>query len=83
MENSSDCEVCFCGAQGDVMAARVGRDPAGGVKSLPDGAVHKGRGTRQLHDVTSKVQRARLIIAAQKHGVRVAALGCAFKFKNF
>ena len=23
VENSSDCEVCFCVAQGDVMAARV------------------------------------------------------------
>ena len=42
------------------MAARVVRDLAGGSKSLPDGAVHEGRGTRQLHDVTGKVQRARL-----------------------
>ena len=58
--NPSDCEVCFCDAQGDVMAARVGRNPAGGVKSLPDGAVHEGRGTVQLHDVTGNVQRARL-----------------------
>ena len=60
VENSSDCEVCFCDAEGDVMAARVVRDLAGGSKSLPDGAVHEGRGTRQLHDVTGKVQRARL-----------------------
>ena len=42
VENSSDCEVCLCNAQGDVMAARVVRDPAGGSKSLPDGAVHEG-----------------------------------------
>jgi len=49
-------------------------NPAGGSKSLPDGSVHKGRGTRQLHDVTGKVQRARLIIAAQVRNVRVAAL---------
>ena len=47
------------------MAARVVRDPAGGIKSLPDGAVHEGRGTRQLHDVTGKVQHARLIVAMQ------------------
>ena len=64
----------FFNAQGDVMAARVVRDPAGGSKSLPDGAVHKGRGTRQLHDVSGKVQRVRLRIAAQKRDVRVAAL---------
>ena len=41
MENPSDCEVCFFNAQGDVMAARVVRDPAGGSESLPDGAVHE------------------------------------------
>ena len=61
------------------MAARVVRDPAGGSVTLPDGAVHEGRGTRQLHDVTGKVQRARLCIAVQKREVRVSALGCAFK----
>ena len=44
--NPSECEVCFWNAQGDVMAARVVRDLAGGVESLPDGAVHEGRGTR-------------------------------------
>ena len=33
--NPSECEVCFWDAQGDVMAARVVRDPAGGVESLP------------------------------------------------
>ena len=64
------------------MAARVVRNPAGGIESLSDGAVHKGRGTRQLHDVTGKVQHVRLIIATQKRDVRVAALGCAFKFKK-
>ena len=42
----------FLNAQGDVMAARVVRDPAGGSVTLPDGAVHEGRGTWQLHDVT-------------------------------
>ena len=57
------------------MAARVVRDPVGGSKALPDGSVHKGRGTRQLHDVTGKVQRAQLIIAAQVRDVRVAVLG--------
>ena len=56
------------------MAARVGRNPAGGIETLPDGAVHEGRGTRQLHDVTGKVQRARLRIAVQKRDVRVSAL---------
>ena len=40
--NPSECEVCFWNAQGDVMAARVVRDPAGGSKTLPDGAVHEG-----------------------------------------
>ena len=34
----------------------------------------KGRGTRQLHDVTGKVQRARLRIAVQMRDVQVAAL---------
>ena len=61
------------------MAARVVRNPAEGSESLPDGTVHEGRGTRQLHDVTGKVQRARLRIAVQMHVVRVAA---RFKFKQ-
>ena len=52
----------------------VGRNPAGGIKTLPDGAVHKGRGTVQLHDITGKVRCARLRIAVQKREVRVAAL---------
>ena len=56
------------------MAARVVRGPAGGSEILPDGAVHEGRGTRQLHDVTGKVQRARLRIAAQMRDVRAATL---------
>ena len=47
------------------MAAGVVRDPAGGSKALPDGTVHEGRGTRQLHDVTGKVQHARLLVAVQ------------------
>ena len=72
----------FLQCAGDVMAARVGRNPAGGSESLPDGAVHEERGTRQLHDVTGKVQRARLIIAAQKREVRVAALDAQLKLKK-
>ena len=49
------------------MAARVvgirqeGVNPCRMVPSM------KGRGTRQLHDVTGKVQRARLRIAVQMH----------------
>ena len=38
--------IAFGDAQGDVMAARVVRNPAGGSNSLPDGSVHEGRGTR-------------------------------------
>ena len=45
-------------AQGDVMAARVVGIRQEG-ESLLDGAVHEGRGTVQLHDVTGKVQGAR------------------------
>ena len=62
---------------GDVMAARVvgirqeGVKPCRMVPSIRD-EVHV-----QLHDVMGKVQRARLIIAAQRREVRVAALGCA------
>ena len=42
MENPSDCEVCFCDAQGDVMAARVvgirqeGVNPCRMVPSMRD-----------------------------------------------
>ena len=55
----SDCEVCFCDVQGDVMAARVdgirqeGLKPCRMVPSTRD-EVHV-----QLHDVTGKVQSAR------------------------
>ena len=42
----------------------------------------KGRGTRQLHDVTGKVQHARLIIAAQRRDVRVAALDTHLNLKK-
>ena len=42
----------------------------------------KGRGTRQLHDVTGKVQHVRLIIAAQKREVRVAALDAHLNLKR-
>ena len=52
---------------GDVMAAcTCGSGPAGGSNSLPDGSVHEGRGTLRLHDVTGKVQQARLIVAVQR-----------------
>ena len=64
------------------MAARVVRDPAGGSKSLPDGSVHEGRGTVQLHDVTGKVQRARLIIAVQSATCELPPWDAHFKFKN-
>ena len=76
MESPSDREVCFffkCAS--DVMAAcTCGAGSGRRSKSLPDGSVHMGRGTRQLHDVTGEVQRARLIIAAQVRELRVAVL---------
>ena len=74
MENPSGCEVCFCDAQSDVMAARVVGIRQEGVHPCRMVPSMKGRGTRQLHDVTGKVQHARLIIAVQKRNVRVAAL---------
>ena len=64
------------------MAARVvgirqeGVNPCRMVPSM------KGRGTRQLHDVTGKVQQARLIIAAQVRDVRVAALDAHLNLKT-
>ena len=64
------------------MAARVVRNPVGGGESLPDGAVHEGRGTRQLHDVTGKVQHARLIVAVQSARCASCRAGCISKFKN-
>ena len=73
------CVLFFFNAQGDVMAARVDRDPAGGSETLPDGSVHEGRGTVQLHDVTGKVQRARLIIAVQSATSEFPRWRCAFK----
>ena len=82
VENPSDREVCFFLCAGDVMAARVVRGPAGGSNSLPDGSVHKGQGTRQLHDVTGKVQHARLIIAAQVRELRVAVLDAHINSKR-
>ena len=58
------------------------RSPAGGSNSLPDGSVHEGRGTLRLHDVTGKVQHARLIIAAQVCELRVAALDAQSNLKR-
>ena len=72
----------FLRCAGDVMATRVGRNPAGGIETLPDGAVHEGRDTRQRPDVMGKVQRARLRIAVQKRDVRVAALELRVKKKR-
>ena len=66
---------------GDVMACTCGWNPAGGSKALPDGTIHEGRGTRQLHDVTGKVQHVRLIIAAQVRELRVAALDAHVNLK--
>ena len=64
------------------MAARVvgirreGVNPCRMVPSMRD-EVHM-----RLHDVTGKVQRARLIIAVQKREVRVAALDAHLNLKN-
>ena len=74
VENPSDCEVCFfyarvtswlhvwCGVR------QEGVNPCRMMPSIR-GEVHV-----QLHDVTGKVQHARLIIAAQVRELRVAAL---------
>ena len=60
---------------GDVMAAcTCGWGPAGGSNSLPDGSVHRGRGTRQLHDVTGKVQQVRLCLPCKDARGASAAL---------
>ena len=64
------------------MAARVvgirqeGVNPCRMVPSIRD-EVHV-----QLHDVTGKVQHARLIIAVQKRNVRVAALDAHLNLKK-
>ena len=73
MVNLSDCEVCFCDAQGDVMAARAvgilqeGVNPCRMVPSMRD-EVHV-----QLHDVTGKVQSAGCELPCKMREVRVAA----------
>ena len=64
------------------LPARVVRNPAGWSNSLPDGSVHGGRGTLQLHDVTGKVQHVRLIIAAQVRELRVAVLDAHVNLKR-
>ena len=56
------------------MAARVVGIRQEGVKPCRMVSSMKGQGTWQLHDVTGKVQRARLRIVVQMHDVRVAAL---------
>ena len=63
--NPSECEVCLWDAQGDVMAARVVGVRQEG-ESLPDGAVHEGRGTR----AAAMTSRARCKVRE----LRVAAL---------
>ena len=73
--------VCFFYARVTSWLPAVCSGPAGGSNSLPDGSVHEGRGTRQLHDVTGKVQHARLIIAAQVRELRVAALDAHVNLK--
>ena len=67
MENPSDCEVCFFYARvTSWLPARVvgirqeGVKPCRMVPSMWD-EVHV-----QLHDVTGKVQHARLIVAVQR-----------------
>ena len=63
------------------MAARVGRNPAGGSKSLPYGAVHEGRGTRQLPDVTGTVQSTAVHYRAKSARCELPCWNCA-KFKK-
>ena len=66
------------------MAARVGWNPAGGSKALPDGAVHEG--TRYMCSCMTSQARSSMCgyaCRAKVRDVRVAALGpCASKFKN-
>ena len=82
-EPPSDCEVCFFYARvTSWLPARVvgvrqeGVIPCRMVPSMWY-EVHV-----QLHDVTGKVQPARLIIAAQRRELRVAVLEGAYKFKK-
>ena len=83
VENPSDREVCFFCCAGDVMAActcvRVRQEgviPCRMVPSIRD-EVHV-----RLHDVTGKVQHARLIIAAQVRELRVAVLDAQLNLKR-
>ena len=84
VENPSDCEVCFFfyARVTSWLPARVvgvrqeGVIPCRMVPSMWD-EVHV-----QLHDVTGKVQRARLIIAAQVREVRVAVLDAHLNLKR-
>ena len=71
--NPSECEVCFS-AQSDVMAARVVGIRHEG-ESLPDGAVHEGRGTRTAAMTSRERCKVREpSIAALVRELRVAAL---------
>ena len=75
MENPSDREVFFFLCAGDVMAAcTCGSGPAGGSESLPDGSVHVGRSTRQLHDVTGRSSMCGCACRAKVRELRVSAL---------
>ena len=58
------------------MAARVGWNPAGGSKALPDGAVHEG--TRYMCSCMTSQARSSMCgyaCRAKVRDVRVAALG--------
>ena len=67
---------------GDVLAARVFGIRQEGVKPCRMVPSMKGRGTRQLHDVTGKVQHVRLRIAMQSARCASCRAGRACKFKN-
>ena len=86
VENPSDREVCFFfffnARVTSWLPARVVGDSAGGSNSLPDGAVHVGRGTRQLHDVTGKVQQVRLCLPCKDARGASAVLDAHCKFKT-
>ena len=82
VENPLGSRGLFFFCAGDVMAARVVRVRQEGVIPCRMVPSMKGRGTRQLHDVTGKVQHARPIIAAQVREVRVAALDAHVNLKG-
>ena len=69
-------------AQGDVMAARVVGIQQEGVNPCRMVPSREGRGTRQLHDITGKVQRVRPGIAVRRSAMcELPRWNCAFKKK--